>query len=806
MFSFWGSVNFAFNPFSGLRPDWGWSRRLWLRAMAGPLIGARLLPDDHSIRRRQFVTDDGQHVTGADLLRQSAAAVPWRRPLASWQALEQLLIWLMVAGAYLSIWAVPLGWGLYFAVGTAHAQTLANAAVAQIAGNDVAATWLRNIFGVTVGNPSMTAVQSGIGALLEGYNTMLFGLTVFVAFYNIAVVVLESAQHGKTGGQRHNMLWAPIRIVVSFGMLAPIAGFNGAQLLLIWQAGEVSRITTNTWRNFSTFLIQGKGTIITPPLNREFEEMLGAALMIETCYASWNQVATISGDAPYVTVAVNRSLAVPWSNAVTGIERSYDGTKALPRGACGVIRFIPPENRPDAGARKMLEAQRDALVQVLPKLQTLGRQIHQYHNTIPAQVPEPTTGQFRQIAGEYAQALSSRVAGAVAAQDVQARQELERDMTTSGWVLAPAWMMTLSRLNQSVLEEAGHGPQVLAPAPEAHWPPEVHKTLQATDLLWHSALTDVGRPHFRSTAIGTSQNALDQLLGKFGFAEVVQGFMLTSTDPLAEMMAFGHRLMNWGLGVFAGAMVITGAAGAASAIPGIGMVGKGMVEMAKFAGPFLTLLVTALIAAGSTLAVVLPWMPAVRWVFGITSWLISLLEAIVGLPLLLVAMMRSDGAGLAGSAGRNAFALLVALALRPMMMLVGLVGGLLIFNSAIQLWNWLFVPYMESIPGGTSQGLIIATMHVGLYTATAYTVANIAFKAIDLLPSHVVRWVGGMAMADYDHTNTPKGAVDKIADTGGGAGQAGLNNVGKGGGDKPQTQRIHEPREVQTQDMIAKAD
>lgn len=806
------AANFAFNPFSGLRPDWGLGRRIFIQAMAAPLLAAGLLPADHPTTRKKFILDDdGERIGAAQLLRDSLRACPALWQLRTWRDLHQFLVWVAVALGWSSIWLTLVGWLAYSLAGTAQAQSIAQAVAESAAGTDLASQWLRGVFGVTAGVPDMQAVQSGLGGMLKIYNAMVMLLGVYLSMYHVVAWVMDRARTGKFERPGHSTSWSIVRLVVAMGFSVPVAGFNASQLAVLWLAGEGSHWANSSWTEFVNFVAGGKGMIVTPPLTREYEQVLGTALATETCFAAWNNVAAKSGDQPYVVVNLNRQLSVPWSKVVTGIERSYDGstTSRYPRAMCGTQIFVPPENKGDVGAQQMTAAQRDALVAVLPDVQALARRIVlsvDADPTVRAANPQPPTRDFRAISDRYAASLAAKVAGAVAAQDAQAREEIKTETRTAGWLLAPAWMSTFARLNGSLIEEASKAPKVTGPAVEPTWPDlEVQAAIRQAEMYWHTAMSDAGRPHFRSTAVATSQTAMDEIFGKFGFAEVVQGFMLSSNDPLAELTAFGHRIINWSLGIFAAALAISGAAGAASAVPGIGIVAKGAVAMAQFASPLLSALVAILLVAGTTLAVVLPWIMAVRWMLATTSWLVSLLEAMLGLPLMLLAMLGTEGTGLLGAGGRNGAFMLATIFVRPIMMVICLVGSYGIFMQAIKLWNLLFVPMMSSLQGGSSQGLIIATAHVVLYTSTAWAVANVVFKSIDTIPSIAVRWMGGHAMADMDATSGATNPVNKGAESIGNAGQRGHDGVNKpsgAGGDK----EMHRPPKQRTEDMIAKAD
>jgi conjugal transfer/type IV secretion protein DotA/TraY len=802
-------MKFCFVP-SGFRPDWGFTRRLFVHSMSLPLITAGLLPADYPTTKKGWlIQDGGEAVSALQLLMDSRRACPSVWNLKTWHQVRQILTWAAVAFAWLSIWVPLAAWLAFFAMGTAHAQAIAQSVVTQVAGNDVAGQWLRGVFGVTAGQVDLAGAQSGLGELIGAYNVAVLGVAGVLAVYHGAAWIMDSAKDGKVGGKNHNTMWGVIRLLTAIFFLVPMAGFNSAQLWLLYGAGKSSEGATNVWTSFTTFMSQGKGMIVTPPLTRQYEEVLGTALIIETCSAAWNNTAVKSGDPPYVIVSVNRQLSVPWSQTVTAIQRAYDGspTSGKPRGLCGTMTFVPPENKPDAGASLMVAAQRDALMGVLPDVQNLARKLVLSANSdqlVREQNPTPPTAEFRAISNKYAMTLSRSVASAVAAQNAQAQADIQRETQIAGWALAPAWLLTFARLNGSLIDEATMPPKLSAPAAETYWPMEdVQEPMRHADLYWRSAMVDVGRPIFHSTSMGTTQTPMDELLGRFGFAEVVQSYQVQSSDPLAELIAFGHRIINWSMALFAGAMALSGIAGAASAVPGVGIVGKGAIAMINFGAPFLTVLVLALAGGGLTLAVLLPWLPAVRWALACTSWLIGLFEAMLGLPLMLLAIIRTDGNGLLG-ANRNAGFMLVSLLVRPFMLVVCLVVSFSIFMAALRLWNLLFLPTMTSIQGGTSQGLLIATAHVLLYTGTVWALANISFKCIDVIPSVVIRWAGGHMMADADYTGNATAAVNEGGRNLGTAGQRGAEGVkppSKGDGRMPEP-----PREPRTTEMVAKAD
>ncbi len=471
-----------------------YSAGLFVRLVALIFIRASILPPDHPACRVSSVHEES--LTMGAILAEG------------WQSLDrrdyrQMAVYLAVIGFMA---AVALGFATAFlqaAFGTAWAAD-AWTSIAQ--SENFAARWLRGVFGISTGN-SPTEIGSALGAMLLVYNASAMGLGVFLALYNVGVVVLESAKHGKVGGQRHSMLWAPIRLVFGMGLLVPVAdGWNGGQLLAVWLAGQGSKVASTVWQAHVDHLASGRGAIVTPPVSAQLEPVIGTLLSIETCMAAFNTVATLSGDPPYIAVKVARHLSPSGLPAATyAVERSYDGSSHYPRKACGSIVFIPPEAMDYAGERIMVAAQRDALMAVLPEIQALARQIVEANHPNPAlRQPLPSTSVGSRIAQRYMQALVAKVGPAVDAQHHEASRKASAEIAAAGWVAAPAWIHTLSRMNSELIKTASTPPEVSGPALAWDWPEEVRAAVTSADQYWNTASADMGVPTFQSVTMSAT--------------------------------------------------------------------------------------------------------------------------------------------------------------------------------------------------------------------------------------------------------------------------------------------------------------
>ncbi|PZP55736.1 MAG: hypothetical protein DI586_05925 [Micavibrio aeruginosavorus] len=97
----------------------------------------------------------------------------------------------------------------------------------------------------------------GLHALFQFYSMGLLLVGVFILLYLVVVVVAETAQTGTPFGKRFNTVWAPIRLVMAFGLLIPITnGLNSAQYITLYAAKWGSNFASNGWITFNKAIYQ----------------------------------------------------------------------------------------------------------------------------------------------------------------------------------------------------------------------------------------------------------------------------------------------------------------------------------------------------------------------------------------------------------------------------------------------------------------------------------------------------------------------------------------------------------------------
>lgn len=98
----------------------------------------------------------------------------------------------------------------------------------------------------------------GIHRLFAIYSNGLLVIAVMITSYFVATILAETAQSGTAFGRRFNKTWAPIRIVIAFGLLMPLgSGLNSSQYFVLYAAKYGSAFASNGWRYFNTTLTTG---------------------------------------------------------------------------------------------------------------------------------------------------------------------------------------------------------------------------------------------------------------------------------------------------------------------------------------------------------------------------------------------------------------------------------------------------------------------------------------------------------------------------------------------------------------------
>jgi conjugal transfer/type IV secretion protein DotA/TraY len=418
--------------------------------------------------------------------------------------------------------------------------------------------------------------------------------------------------------------------------------------------------------------------------------------------------------------------------------------------------------------------------------------VNTYLTAVMANNPAPVSIQTT-LAGyiqKYNADLSSGVASAVSTASGAINTALNDDAAALGWLSAGSMYMTIARLNSTISEAMMYAPSVSAPDMGKI------KTERSGGKVAMSVLEDIALPilaPFNTQLPPSLETRLTEIMSQASNLLAVQGtgansataFTLesgqvaaasgpeTNTGGLLKIIniimskiqgtspstAAGKSATDVGNSTWLGNMVPTGG----FPISDLSVVGSNLLKMGgalylaataasvsvvgNSAGSGLATILfafgTVLFAPGIALAYVLPLLPFMHFLFAVFGWLLALVEAVIEVPLFALAHLDPEGEGVLPQATRQGYHLLLQLILRPLLIIIGLIVSILLMNGMIDFLNLIFNATVFGVQTSSNVNMFSQIVYTVIYASIAYSICNACFKAIDYIPNHALRWIGG---------------------------------------------------------------
>lgn len=728
------------------------TRRSIARAVFAPDLGASVAPLRESVGAFLGVVSAFRHFVGR---RREDAGRSLRWP--GWTG-AVVVLGALAGGGYALV--VLLKGVLLLVVPEAHGQEFA------LGPSDPKTRELLGfLFGIGRGE------DAGVGDMLLYYNAAMTLIVAALLIYQVLFAVVET---GRTGEGRLTG-WQVMRCVLVVGLLFPLpaTGLGPGQHLVLELSDLSGRIASGVWQRFAGVLVSGGSgaPVHIPPQHRE---MVTRLVLVETCMYVHNQVAVRAHDGPYITVQREED----------GGEVRYLYQDPDPAGRhrpCGRVIVSTVPSAAHEGARIMARAHAQALrsAAFVGALERAAKEIGDRFFPDHPQAGEPLPEVNAWLAATglvelYANALRGQVSAATAAARAAVTEEVREAVAREGWLGAASFFLVISR-NQATFHDA------VAAVPDVRvggrW------LLDAFDAVaepWDEAEGVVAQ------WLGGSEEALESARAMhvegeswwetlFGWFPAQWTTFLDPAAPLEGLVTMGHYMIGGGLTVFGvkGAVAVAGWPGfggvagkVAAAANQLGAGGGGIVRVAA----------VGMLVLGIALAYVLPIIPFIRFFFGVVAWVLSVIEALLALPLFLAMQVAGEERGLVTRASHGGYLLLLHAVVRPALMVFGLVLGYFLFVSGIVLLNWLYEAQLEGFGESGRLNVISFLVWFVIYAVLAYALANAAFKAVDVLPREVLGWLGGRVRAEGGESTAAIGAM-----RGSFAKLSALRGLGRGG-------------------------
>jgi len=607
------------------------------------------------------------------------------------------------------------------------------------------------LFGTTGG------VREAVLGMLGLYSTAVLVLASFVVMYYFVLAIVDTAQTGKPF-RRVNVVWAPIRFIMAIGLLMPLpgaGGLNTGQIIVVKLANSGSGLATRAWDRVTQdpaimkALVAEPGVPTAAPLVRALA-IRDACRQITTQYAAIEQRERDKMEKEGIT------LPPPTLRPVTAIEPMANGDGSLTTAYgwperpffCGSVTVFPPVAGEAEGFRFIKEAHLRALRALEKETDNLARQMQQVLAGDPASTGLSGTSRMAQeYEGEVRDSLRKMLASRL---DALLKPEGFAD-GHYGWVGAGAALDQALRLNVRLIGLASSFPQVdvpdifLSPPLSANLPDwKVYATLRQVENLWGRVpaispfsivglggiSTVLGQAIATSQSYGPSHKIGQQLRQARDLLRLddQDWKRMSSRPPLAALAEFGAYLSGKSVALLAGAGILD--------------------ATGDIAGPMVSI-ITILGGLGFGVSLMLlllvPLVPFVRFVLGLATWLLELFEAMVAAPLVALMHLKADEDGLAGRSAVLCYILVMQVALRPILMIFGLLGGLVVFLIMLSVLNQLFATILNGLSNAGQIGSLWFVAASLVYAVLALIMANSCFKLIDWLPQRTLVWLSGWA-------------------------------------------------------------
>lgn len=703
-------------------------------------------------------------------------------------------------------WLVLLALALVVVAGPAFAQGTNPYDVSWAAldpGNDWAAQVLRSIFPIPGGTPgSSTGNEATVIQQIVGQFTG-FVAAIAAAFvcYNVIMNIHRAAETSRILGTGQSWMFV-VRVGFAGIMMFPLGGGFSAGQALVMQAAMVGVGMAKAVYASAIQAVGPDAMVIAQPMIPGTEQIVAGLIDSELCMDLINLASNTAsgGSGPLVPMPQPVSVNDNANGGFTLYQYSLSVGNGWGNPVCGTVTIREPQQNETtiAGVQiDMAAVQQAVLSNVLngsirSQVASVAQNVWQ---TKQASALVPLQGIFNSATNAYTSQLTSAATSvaatlntAIQANAAQARNgnvgllQNEVQQSTLGWTAAGAYYLEIARLNGSTLALLNATPVTTSPTYDGLGPAlsydlapleaaqkDFMTTLKTVVQTTDGTSTASGVPNTLADAKQDTSGAsvLDRVIGQLnlsnGLLNTITSYILPTTqvwtDPFGGLMQLGQTLINGSLIAFGTAAVLSSATtstglaifqaltfqwGAAAAT----IAGHAIMS---FLGTPIFLGILALLLPGLTIAYVLPMIPYVMWMAGVAGWIILVCEAMIAVPLWMLAHMTVGGEGLHGRAIEG-WSLLFNVVFRPTLMIIGLFLGYFVFDCM----SWLIRESFGVAAGFVLQNGWLISNFIGIgvllsiFVMTHVIAALMSFRMVALLPHHLPRLIGFSAANRVD--------------------------------------------------------
>ena len=178
-------------------------------------------------------------------------------------------------------------------------------------------------------------------------------------------------------------------------------------------------------------------------------------------------------------------------------------------------------------------------------------------------------------------------------------------------------------------------------------------------------------------------------------------------------------------------------------VPGVGLIGKVGMGLAKTLGGAAPLVGGLLLSVGALCSLYIPMVPFIIWISGLVQYCCIVVESFAAAPLWALAHVQAEGEGM-GQRTERGYLYLLNLLFRPILMVVAFfaASALVILLGSVVMQ--MFIPAMAASQGNSVTGLISAIGYILLFFMIMNIIIQGLFHMVMELADDAIGWVGGV--------------------------------------------------------------
>lgn len=604
------------------------------------------------------------------------------------------------------------------------------------------------VFGYSLSSDAFSAVIE----VLNGSAMIIGGILIA---YTIFAGTLGTASDGEMLGKKFSSVWLPIRTALGAALVLPIgaSGYCVMQMIVGWLIVQGVGMGDAVWTAYTS--ASNLTATSTVGLQRPQASELGyTAFQSLVCLEAMKKVvqdpnnAILNAGSNFGTTVENGTLSKTYS---FGDRAEVNGFKKDSCGSVEVANWQAPTMGPSTGgivapffnAKDSFGRTQEIVLEHQNQVSTLLSTLQAQASTLVASKAPLNSSLIDKAIADYESAVGAKSAEVIKKMD--AFKEVSENASKDGWALAGAYLIKISSITDMVHRSQANVPTAKGPSGDfnrlytdeyATYLVPLYKTLEKSKQA-------TGAYAIGNQAGGSNEPWLDSfksfVTGGLDINVIIKKIFSSSTNmiigdnehPILAMKRMGDNLINLaGLSILGKGLVAMGVLGN---LPGVGLALQTATML--FAPPILIV--------GVLLAYILPWTPFMMWMGVFVGWLLLCIQAMVAAPIWAVMHLHPSGDDLTGKAG-NGYNLVLSLLLRPMLMVIGLIGSITLLNLMGQLYNRVFADVFISTQQDSNAFIWIIGMFMSglIYCYGMWTIIQKAFSIMHELPDQIIEWFG----------------------------------------------------------------